>query len=183
MLKQYRLLLVIAFCLFAFACKKTVDVSIESLMKSGEEFYFGEKVPVWTRTSGGDKGDITYEWSATGGTFDGWRTQNLFENLWIAPDSAGEYTVTVKAKSDGSSSSKSTVMKVTRYYFDEFQSTYTLNGNGWSTSNTTNTLKNTTDAASSTLELTASSTSTPNIRRNLDLAELKIPFSVRTRLA
>lgn len=172
---------VIAACLLATSCKKDATVQVESLNKAGQEFYFGERVPVWASTRG-DKNDITYEWSATGGSFDGVRTQNLFENLWIAPDSAGEFTVTVKAKGDGNSSSKSTQMKVTRYYFDEFQSTYTLNGNGWSTSNTTNSLKTNTDTALSRLELTASSTSAPNVRRTLNLAELKIPFSIRTRL-
>jgi hypothetical protein len=182
-LRIYKLVLVIAVCGVAFSCKKKVDVSIESLSKSGEEFYFGERVPVWAVTSGGDRNDISYEWSASGGSFDDNRTANLFENLWIAPDSVGEYTVTAKVKSDGSSSSRSTTMKVTRYYFDEFQSAYTLNGNGWSTSNTSNKLLNDTDPALSTLELTASSSSTPNIRRTLDLAELKIPFSVRTKLA
>jgi hypothetical protein len=73
-------------------------------------------------------------------------------------------------------------MKVSRYYFDEFQSAFTLNGNGWTTNNTTNDLITNTDAASSRLELTASSTSGPNVRRTLNLAELKIPFSIRTRL-
>jgi hypothetical protein len=73
-------------------------------------------------------------------------------------------------------------MKVTRYYFDEFQSAYTLNGNGWSTSNTTNTLVTDIDPANSRLELVANSTSAPNVRRTLNLAELKIPFSIRTKL-
>lgn len=177
----YKFLLIIAVCFGAFSCKKDVDVRIESLNKSGQEFYFGEKVPVWASTTG-DKNDMTYEWTATGGTFDGWRTQNLFENLWIAPNTPGEYTVTATAKNGGSTSSKSTTMKVTRYFFDEFQSAYTLNGNGWSTSNTSNSLKTNTDAALSSLEVTASSTSTPNIRRTLNLSELKIPFSIRTRL-
>lgn len=163
------------------SCKKDADIQIESLSKSGEEFYFGEKVPVWAATSG-DKDGIGYEWSATGGSFDGFRTQNLFENLWIAPSQPGEYTITAKAKNGGSNSSRSTSMKVTRYYFDEFQSAYTFNGNGWSTSNTSNVLKNNTDAALSTAEITASSTSTPNIRRSLNLSELKIPFSIRTKI-
>lgn len=181
MLKIYNLFSVVAVCAIAFSCKKDVDVKIDSLNKGGQEFYFGEKVPVWASTIG-DKHGISYEWTATGGTFDGFRTQNLYENLWIAPTTAGEYTITATAKNDGSSSSKSTSMKVTRYYFDEFQSAYTLNGNGWSTSNTTNTLKTNTDPALSTLQVTASSTSSPNIRRTLNLAELKIPFSIRTKL-
>ena len=170
-----------AVCIFTFSCKKDVEVEIQSLNKSGQEFYFGERVPVWASTNG-DLNGISYEWTATGGTFDGFRTQNLFENLWIAPSVAGEYMVTATAKNTGSNSSRSTNMKVTRYYFDEFQSAYTLNGNGWATSNTSNTLKNNTDAALSTLELTASSSSAPNVRRTLNLAELKIPFSIRTKL-
>jgi len=158
-----------------------MDVQIQSLSKSGGEFYFGEKVPVWAETEG-DKQEISYEWSTTGGSFDGWRTQNLFENLWIAPNVAGEYTVTATAKNEGTTSTRSTNMKVTRYFFDEFQSAYTLTGNGWTTSNTTNALENDTDPTLSTLELTASSSSKPNIRRSLNLADLKIPFSVRTQL-
>lgn len=177
-----KLLILLAVCTGAFSCKKDTGIQIESLNKGGSEFYFGEKVPVWASTNG-DKDGIVYSWSATGGSFDGNRTQNLFENLWIAPNEPGEYTITVTAKNGGSSSSKSTTVRVVRYYFDEFQSSYTLNGNGWSTSNSTNTLKTNTDAAQSTLELVSSSTSTPNIRRTLNLSELKAPLSIRTRLA
>jgi hypothetical protein len=175
MFKAYKYISIIAICALAISCKKNKGLVIESLNKAGEEFYFGEKVPVWASTQG-DKNDITYSWSATGGTFDGWRTQNLYENLWIAPSTPGEYVITVTAKNDDGSSSKTTNMKVTRYFFDEFQSTYTLNGNGWSTSNTSNNLVTNVDTAASRLELTASSTSSsPNVRRNLDLAELKQP--------
>lgn len=182
MWKIYCSITVISLSVLAFSCKKAPGIKIESLNKAGEEFYFGEKVPVWASTSG-DNNTVSYEWKATGGSFDGFRTQDLFENLWIAPSTAGEYTITATAKnSNGGSSSKSTSMKVTRYFFDEFQSAYTLNGNGWSTSNTTNNLVTNVDTASSRLEVTSSSTSAPNVRRNLDLAELKIPFSVRTRL-
>ena len=182
MRKIYRFLPVIGLCIFAFSCKKDVGVKIDYLNKAGQEFYFGEKVPVWAGTTG-DLDGISYEWTASGGSFDGFRTQNLYENLWIAPNATGEYTVTATAKKDGNNSSKSTSMKVTRYFFDEFQSTYTLNGNGWTTSNTTNTLVTDTDTAKSRLELTASSTSAPNVRRTLNLADLKIPFSIRTRMA
>src|SRR5687768_10337104 len=181
MQKIFNSVLLIAVCFFTFSCKKDVDINVQSLNKAGQEFYFGERVPVWASTSG-DKKDISYEWSATGGTFDGWRTQNLFENLWIAPAAKGEYTVTATAKNGGKSSSKSTVMNVTRYFFDEFQSSFTLNGNGWSQSNTTQSLNTNLDPAQSNIELTASSSSAPNFRRSLNLAELKIPFSVRTEL-
>ena len=78
MWKIYNYFSVIALCIFAFSCKKDAGVKIESLNKAGQEFYFGEKVPVWASTAG-DKHGMTYEWSATGGTFDGFRTQNLYE--------------------------------------------------------------------------------------------------------
>lgn len=178
------MLLLIFVCMGAVSCKKDTGIQIQSLNKPGTEFYFGEKVPVWASTSG-DVDGIVYNWSATGGTFDGNRTQNLFENLWIAPDAPGDYVVTASAKNGGTNTSKSTTMRVTRYYFDEFQSAYTLNGNGWSTSNINNehrTLVTNTDPLASRLELMSSTTSAPNIRRNLDLAPLKIPFSVRSRL-
>jgi hypothetical protein len=181
MQKINHFLAVMAICVITFSCKKEVPVTIDSLNKAGQEFYFGEKVPMWASTIG-DKHGISYEWSTTGGQFDGFRTQNLFENLWIAPTTPGEYTVTATAKNTGSSSSKSTTMKVTRYFFDEFQSAYTLNGNGWSTSNTTNDTINENDPALSRLELIANSTSAPNVRRTLNLAPLKIPFSIRTML-
>ncbi len=181
MWNKYSFILLFAACLLAFSCKKKVDVRIESLSKAGQEFYFGEKVPVWAVTAG-DKNDISYEWSATGGTFDGFRTQDLFENLWIAPNTVGDYVVTAKAKNTGTSSSRSTTMKVTRYFFDEFQSPYTLNGNGWAQSNTDQTMNSSDNAAVSNMALTATSTSGPNIRRTLNLAPLKIPFSIRTKL-
>lgn len=181
MYKAYNLFSIITVCALLFSCKKDANVTIDTLSKSGEEFYFGERVPVWAVVPG-DKTDISYEWSATGGSFDGWRTQNLFENLWIAPSEPGEYTITAKAKNGGSSASKSTTMKVTRYFFDEFQSIYTLNGNGWSQSNTSQSLVTDVDPAKSRLELTSSSSSGPNLRRSLNLSELKIPFSIRTVL-
>jgi hypothetical protein len=176
MRKIYHSIVAVA-CITAFSCKKDKDATIESLGKSGQEFYFGEKVAVWAVTAG-DKEDISYEWTATGGTFDGFRTQNLFENLWIAPTEPGEYTVTAKVKDGGSS--RSTTMKVTRYFFDEFQSPYATSGNGWATSNTENKIVSDNDPAKSRLEILATSTSSPNVRRTLNLAPLKIPFSVRS---
>ncbi len=184
MRKNLNFFVLISLVSFVYSCKKDIDIEIESLNKAGEEFFFGEKVPVWASTSGNDN-ETFYEWSATGGTFDGFRTQNLFENLWIAPSTAGEYTVTAKAKKDGSTSSRSMQMKVSRYYFDEFQSTYALGELGWLLSNVAANGQNRitdSDTAISRLELTSTATRVPIIRRNLDLSPLKIPFSVRTRL-
>jgi hypothetical protein len=174
----------VTICAISFSCKKDTGIQIQSLNKAGSEFYYGEKVPVWATTAG-DVDGIVYTWNATGGTFDGQRTQNLFENLWIAPEVPGDYTITASAKNGSTNTSRSTTMRVTRYFFDEFQSTFTFNGNGWSTSNIDNPqriLVADTDPNQSRVELTASNTSTPNMRRTLNLATLKAPFSIRTRI-
>jgi len=180
MRKIYNIIFLITISLFTLSCKKE-KIEIETLSKAGGEFYYGEKVPVWAGTQG-DLDGMSYEWKCTDGYFDGWRTQNLFENLWIAPNKVGEYTVTATAKNGSASSSRSMTMKVARYYFDEFENNYTLNGAGWSQSNTSQVFVNDNDPNKSRIELTASSTSGPNIRRSLNLADLKIPFSIRTKL-
>jgi hypothetical protein len=180
MRKIYGAVLVFSLSFLAFSCKKE-KVEIETLSKAGEEFYYGEKVPVWAGTRG-DLKNLSYAWSATGGTFDGWRTQNLYENLWIAPTKAGEYIVTATAKDGKATASRSTAMKVTRYFFDEFQSSFTFDGNGWAQSNITPTEVTDGTADQAHVELLANSTSGPNMRRTLNLAPLKIPFSVSTKV-
>lgn len=179
MRKIYGAVLVFSLSMLALSCKKE-KVEIETLSKAGEEFYFGEKVPVWAGTRG-DLKNLSYSWTATGGTFDGWRTQDLYENLWIAPTKVGEYIVTATAKDGKATASRSTAMKVTRYFFDEFQSSFTFDGNGWAQSNATATEIDDSDPNKARVELLANATSGPNIRRTLNLAELKIPFSVSTK--
>lgn len=164
-----------------YSCKKDIDIEVDSLNKAGEEFYFGERVPVWTTSMGGDW-QTQYEWSATGGSFDGWMTQNLFENLWVAPNQKGEYTVSVTARNGSKSSTRSTKMNVVRYFFDEFQNDFFPLGDfGWLTSNLLAT-RISGDTSRSRIELTSTATAAPNIRRNLNLAPLKFPLSIRTRL-
>jgi hypothetical protein len=163
------------------SCEKQEEVEVVSLSTPGDEFYFGERVVVYAPTIG-EKDEISYKWTADSGYFLGSLTQNLFENLWVAPAKVGTYNVSVTAMGGKATSTRSREMKVTRYFFDDFQSPYTFAGNGWIQSNTTNTRANSANKATSRIELTASSTSGPNIRRNLDLAELKIPFSIQTKL-
>lgn len=182
MRKIFNYIIILGLNLTLFSCSKVPKPEIESVSKPGEEFYFGERVPVWTITRNGNW-QTQYEWSATGGVFDGMRTQNLFENLWIAPNVSGDYTITVRAKGEGGTSSKSTTMKVTRYFFDEFQSDrFSLGEFGWLQSNATVTRFPNADTALSRMEMQATGTAVPNIRRNLDLAPLGIPFSIRTRV-
>jgi hypothetical protein len=180
--KILNLFVIVTISLFVSSCEKDLKPEIESLMKPGEEFYFGERVPVWASTQNGDW-QTQYEWSATGGYFDGWRTQNLFENLWVAPNVPGDYTITVTAKNGSQSSSRSTNMKVTRYFFDEFQSDrFTLGEFGWLTSNAAVSRFPNADTALSRIIVDGNTTAVPNIRRNLNLAPLRMPFSIRTRV-
>lgn len=155
-----------------------MSAKIESLNKPGEEFYFGEWVPVWVEATG--MGETPYyNWTATGGVFENDRTQHLRENLWIAPNKKGNYTVT--ASSNGAS--KSATMNVVRYFFDEFQSIYTTNGNGWGTSNAKGTLQNNTDTAASYYQLVSSSSSSGSMQRTFTTVPLSFPMCVRTRLS
>lgn len=170
------------------SCKKEV-IDVTTLSKGGDEFYFGEKVPVWTgiEGAGGDNTKLSFNWTCSGGYFDDYRTSNLFENLWIAPDSIGEYAVNVKVRNGNAESTKTTHMKVTRYFFDHFyyKTDNAFTGSGiWAQSN--NTLNyskaNNSNRDMNAMTLSASSTSGPNLRRTL-ASPLKAPFSVRTRFA
>ncbi|MRX47865.1 hypothetical protein GJJ64_11740 [Pedobacter sp. HX-22-1] len=166
-------------------------VEMTSLNKLGDEYYFGERVLMWASTEGELDG-MTYEWKTTGGSFDGFRTQNRFENVWIAPTTPGEYVVTATAKNGSSTSTRSTNMRVTRYFFDEFQNaTFMFRGQGWLQSNLLNSnsgsdfipiVSNSSTPELSTVDISNASTSAPNMRRLLNLAELKAPFSVKTKL-
>lgn len=169
---------IFAFCIGIFACKKDITAKIESLNKPGEQFYFGEWVPVWVEATGMGESPY-YDWTATGGMFENERTQHLRENLWIAPSEKGTFTVT--ASSNGAS--KSATMEVVRYFFDEFQSAYTINGNGWGASNSTTTLMDSTDAAVSRLQVASSSSSNGSVQRTFTTVPLGFPMCVRTRLS
>lgn len=184
-----KLTYLIALGIIVSSCKKDENIEMVSLNKAGQEHYFGEKVLMWASTEG-NKDGISYSWKATGGTFQGFRTQNLFENVWIAPAEAGQYEVTATAVNGKSNSTRKATMNVTRYFFDNFQSPYTFTGNGWQQSNVRGgnnaVLVNSADPLNSSIELTSNrnnnSNTDANIRRLLNLAELKIPFSVRTKL-
>jgi hypothetical protein len=182
-----KLIYISALGLIISSCKKE-EVEVVSLTKAGDEFYFGERVLVYAPTNG-DKDEISYNWDATGGYFLGQRVQNLFENIWVAPAQVGDYEMTVSARNGKTTSSKKSMMKVTRYFFDRFQSsrfTISPNGsslsNGWTQNNTSQAFTNSNDTTLSRIELTSSSTSGPRIQRLLNLAPLRMPFSIQTKL-
>lgn len=188
-MKIFKLFTVIVAAGIVFTgCKKDPEVELVSLNKIGEEHYFGEKVLMWASTEGDKKG-MTYEWKATGGTFEGERTQNLFENVWIAPRQVGQFDVSSTAKNGKSSSTRSTNMNVTRYFFDHFQSPNLFTGNGWpgwALSNAGFTRRNVDDKLTSAVGILSTRVNASNtdaiFRKVLDAAELRIPFSIRSKI-
>jgi hypothetical protein len=183
-----KLIYILGASIVLLACKKDPDVEMVSLNKLGEEHHFGEKVLMWASTEG-EKEGMSYSWTATGGSFEGFRTQNLFENVWIAPTQVGTYEVTATAKNGKSTSSRTTTINVTRYFFDHFQSPNIFAGNGWPgwgrTQATTNQL-NTGDKNLSNIEIRPARVNTSNtdtrITKQLDFANLTPPFSIRTKI-
>jgi hypothetical protein len=167
---------------FFTACEEGDSVEIITLGKAGDYFYFGEKVPVWAGVEG-DLNEISYDWECTGGRFDGWRTQHLFENLWIAPTEAGEYIVTVTAKNGGKSDSRQTKMKVVNYFSENFEYG-SKNPAGWASSNTTLEYgTNPKDPKDMLVYVpSTSNTADPQFRRTLTGTPLFPPFSIRTKI-
>jgi hypothetical protein len=140
--KLYPILWMAVAALLATACEEET-VEIVTLSKAGDTFYFREKVPVWLGVNG-DLYDITYEWECTGGSFSGENTQNLYENLWVAPAEPGIYIVKATARNGNQKDTRETSMKVTNYLTETFDSPTSyvynntvLNIGGWTSSNTT----------------------------------------------
>lgn len=185
---QITALMAIVISALMTSCKKDGGpTEIVSLSKMGTEFYFGQRVPVWTAFNSGarDYTQMNFDWSCSAGRFDDARTSNLFENLWVAPDSIGNFAVTVNARyGNGPVSTRTTHMNVDVYFIDhfyyqfsnQFSSVWSQNANSITYSTTGN------DTTNCLTALPTSASSNPYISRTLSLP-LTVPFSVRTNLA
>jgi hypothetical protein len=176
--------IILGICLAGFftACENDEPVEILTLSKAGDYFYFGEKVTVWAGVEG-DLRNMTYDWDCSGGRFDGWRTQHLFENLWIAPTEAGEYLVTVTAKSGNESDTRQTKMKVVNYFTENFEYG-SKNPAAWAVSNTTLEYGTHPDDPKDNVVFVPSTSNTADaqFRRTLTGTPLYPPFSIRTKM-
>jgi len=189
MKKYSRIVALIAVIISAImvSCKKEGgSTEIVSLSKMGTEFYFGQRVPVWTDFNSGarDYTQMHFDWSCSAGRFDDNNTANLFENLWVAPDSIGDFKVTVNAKyGDGGVATRTTDMNVDVYFTDHFYYQFANQlSSVWSQKSNTITYSTSGNDTTNCLTVVPSGTDTPNISRSLSLP-LTVPFSVRTRLA
>jgi hypothetical protein len=165
------------------ACENE-PVSILTLGKAGDYFYFGEKVQVWAGVDA-DLRHVTYDWECTDGQFDGFRTQHLFENLWIAPNQPGEYLITVTARTGTDSDTRQTKMRVTGYFAEDFDYG-SKNPAGWASSNTTLAYEDLTADGGGVDKVVrvpaTSNSSNPQLRRSMTAVPLTPPFSVRTKM-
>lgn len=164
-----RLLTIAIVALFS-ACTED-EVEIVTLSKFGTQFYFGEKVVVWAGTDTKDVADVKYKWECDGGYFSG--PQYLYENLWNAPNIPGEYTVKVTATVGKKVSTRETKMKVSYFFFENFDNDFNLAG--WSVSSATVTY----DPAKYKAKVDGTHATSYGYFRRLSATDsLKIPFSV-----
>lgn len=118
-MKKYSILVSLLALVLLFGCKKEEgSVAIDSLYKNGSEFFQGQKVPVWVGVKVADLAATSYIWECDGGSFSG--PKGLFQNVWVAPRSAGTYKVTCTVDCNGKSEKKSMQMTVGQYFFDKF---------------------------------------------------------------
>jgi hypothetical protein len=118
-MKKIQYLFIVMAVLFLAGCQKEDGfVKIDSVSKVGNEFFQGQKIQVWVAAEIGDLKNAKYFWECDGGSFSG--PKNLFQNVWVAPRKAGEYTVTCTVECNGESDTRSTKMTVGDYFFDKF---------------------------------------------------------------
>jgi hypothetical protein len=121
-MKKYSILISLLTALLILGCtKEEGSVAIDSLYKNGNEFFQGQKVPVWVGAKVADLASTSFDWKCDGGSFSG--PKGLFQNVWVAPRKAGEYTITCTVDCNGKSESKSVKMNVGQYFFDKFSVT------------------------------------------------------------
>lgn len=118
-MKRILYLIVLLAVVLLFGCKKENGmVQIDTVSKTGSEFFQGQKVAVWVGAQVSDLSNTTYTWECDEGTFSG--PKGLFQTVWVAPRKAGEFTITCTVSCNGESAKRSAKMIVGPYFFDKF---------------------------------------------------------------
>jgi len=118
-MKSINYLFVLLAVVLLFGCKKEDGiVQIDTVSKTGSEFFQGQKIAVWVGAQVSDLSSTSYTWECDEGTFSG--PKGLFQTVWVAPRKAGEYTVSCTVACNGKSDTRSTKMVVGPYFFDKF---------------------------------------------------------------
>ena len=118
-MKKIIYLFVLLAVVLLFGCKKDDGmVQIDSVSKTGSEFFQGQKVAVWVGAQVSELSSTTYKWECDEGSFSG--PVGLFQTVWLAPRKQGEFNVSCTVECNGKSEKRSTKMIVGPYFFDKF---------------------------------------------------------------
>jgi hypothetical protein len=178
-IKKYLLLLFVV--LLWSSCEKEEEafVEIDSVSALGDEFFYGQKVKVWTVVKTNNLADARYTWSCSGGTLT--QPQGLDENTWQAPKEPGVYTVTCTVDVNGVTHTRSREMYVSVYYFDKIERTF-LHTLGSSNSSMSIILDSATRISHVEATVNVSSATRGFVQRAFGDQDLHIPFSTMAQL-
>jgi hypothetical protein len=174
------LLLLFAVLLWS-SCEKEEEafVEIDSVSALGDEFFYNQKVKVWTVVKTNNLADARYTWSCNGGTIT--QPQGLDENTWQAPKEPGVYTVTCKVDINGVTQTRSREMYVSVYYFDKLERTF-LNTLGSANSSMSIILDSATQISHVEATVNVSSATRGFVQRAFGDPDLHVPFSTMAQL-
>lgn len=155
------------------SCGDDGSVKIVSLNTFGSKVCMNDRVKVFVSAAIDSDETPTYEWGCTGGSMT--NPQGLFENIWQAPMTPGEYEVWVTVKCGSSKETRRTKMTVLdELFYSDFETPYYNEGY----SNTSMTLAQ--DANTGSLKLT-SSKEKGVFQRNWNDETLVPPYSMQMR--
>ena len=153
------------------SCGDDGNVKIVSLNTFGSKVCMTDRVKVFVSAEADGDEAPTYEWGCEAGAMT--NPQGLFENVWQAPEVAGEYEIWVTVKCGGSKETRRAKMIVLdEFFYSDFETPYYNEGY----SNSSMTLAQ--DTKTGSLKLT-SSKDKGVFQRNWDDETLVPPYSMQ----
>ncbi|HET9570745.1 MAG TPA: hypothetical protein VFP20_04995 [Bacteroidales bacterium] len=148
------------------------SVKIISLNTFGNKVCLNDNVKVFVSAQVDDIMATKYTWECTGGTFT--NPAGLFENVWKAPNTPGEYELSVTVESNGvKETRKAKITVLDEYFYSNFETPYYSEGY----SNTSMSLAQQTDGS---MMLTASADNGRWLR-NWNDTTLYPPYSMQLK--
>lgn len=122
-MKKSFLYILMMICFIMSSCSNDDYVDIYSLNTFGRKVSRNDRVKVFVSVETSDKVKTTYQWDCDGGTLT--NPQGLFENVWQAPDKAGDYELWVTVECNGKKMTQRTKMTVTdELFYTNFETPY-----------------------------------------------------------
>lgn len=155
------------------SCGDDGDVKIVSLNTFGNKVCMNDRVKVFVSAETGGDEAPTYEWGCSAGFMT--NPQGLFENVWQAPKTPGEYEIWVTVKCGGAKETRRAKMTVLdELFYSDFETPYYNEGY----SNSSMTLAQ--DSKTGSLKLTASKDKGV-FQRNWNDETIVPPYSMQMR--